>query len=134
MIDLKRIGHRILIGIAFGGIATFFALTRLWLIDAEVSVETIWRMTTAAMLTGIYFALAAFIFEMERYSQLTKTIIHYVLSLIVFWSCAMFGKWFSPSHYLAMFFIFTGQYVIYWLLFYTYYKRQLNRMNAQLPH
>src|SRR5690625_7870800 len=74
---------RVFYGIAWGGLATFLALTILMILNINPEVSAIWLYMLASFVFGIYFGLASFIFTSDHWSPLKKTIIHFSLSIIV---------------------------------------------------
>src|SRR5699024_11622642 len=85
MLQLWRI---IISGVAWGGFITFVALTVLVLTETEAPVTKVWLYMGGSLFLGVYFGLAGFIFIVERWSPLKKTIIHFILSLCVYFIVA----------------------------------------------
>src|SRR5690625_1763166 len=109
--------------IAWGGFITFIALTILVINDIESSVATIWLYMGGSIFLGIYFAIAAFIFTVEEWSPLKKTMIHFLLSLTVYFIVAFTLGW-VPVTFLAIFIsmlIFFLIYILFLFVFTLFY-------------
>lgn len=125
---------RSIIGIAFGAISTFIALTIMKFNNIEGTISEVWLHMLASFILGIYYGLSSFIFENNRWSPLKKTIIHFSLSIVVYFLIAFPVGW-VPLHPLAIvlsIFIFIVIYVLFWSGYYLYYKKVEASMNAQL--
>lgn len=122
-------------GIAFGGIITFIALTIVNFTDTDVSVSQIWIYMLCSFILGIYFGLASFIFEDNGWSELKATVIHFIMSIAVYFIIALFiAKWipFTLSAILLSFLVFIVIYVLFWIGYYLYYKKVEESMNTNL--
>lgn len=131
---IKEIVKRSITGIAFGGIATFIALTIMKFAHIEGNISEVWNHMLASFVLGIYFGLASFIFETERWSPLGKTIIHFSLSILVYFIIAIPLIW-IPFNFIAIgigIVLFSIVYSVYWTGFYLYFKRVEVSMNEQL--
>lgn len=125
---------RSLYGIAFGAIITFIALTILMINEIETEVATIWLYMLAGFVLGIYYGLASFIFEYERWSPLKKTIIHFSASIIVYFAIALPIGWieFTTRAVVLSIAVFTIIYGIYWISFALYFKKVESSLNRDL--
>jgi len=70
-------------GIAWGGLITFIALSILLINDVQTDVYTIWLYMGSSMMIGIYYGISSFIFTLEKWSPLKKTLVHFFLSIAV---------------------------------------------------
>ena len=125
---------RAFIGVAYGGIATFIALTVLMVQNITPPIMVIWKSSFAAFILGVYFGLASFIFDKEMWSPLKKTVVHFSFSIIVYYVIAFVVGW-IPVHLKAIglsFIIFSATYSLYWYGYWLYYKRVEVAMNEQL--
>ncbi|HLQ98243.1 MAG TPA: DUF3021 domain-containing protein [Candidatus Dormibacteraeota bacterium] len=125
---------RVMIGIAYGGISTFIALTVLMILEINPPVAQIWLYTLAGFMLGIYFGVASFIFEIDKWSPLKTTVIHFLLSIAFYFMIALSIGWipFTFTAIIISIFIFTAVYCIYWLGYRTYYKRVEDDLNKNL--
>ncbi|WP_042220546.1 DUF3021 domain-containing protein [Oceanobacillus manasiensis] len=131
---ILEIAKRSLIGIAFGGIFTFIALTIMKFNEFESTVSEIWMHMGASMLIGIYYGLSTYIFSDDEGSYLKQTTIHFCLSLTVYFIIAFTVGW-VPFNWVAAllsFVIFVIIYSIVWFGYYSYYKKVESSMNEQL--
>lgn len=131
MIEILKRG---MIGVAFGGIYTFVALTIIKFNHIEVSISEVWTHMLASLILGIYFGLSSFIYENERWSPLKKTVIHFSLSIIVFFLIAIPIGWipFQILSILLGILLFIIMYSLYWTGYYLYFKKMENDLNEQL--
>lgn len=126
-----NIVKRVVGGISCGAILTFIALTIMMLTDTEGTVGEIWLNMLASMFLGVYFALAGFIFEYDKWSPLKQLIIHFFLSLFVWLPIATYVGWIEikPSSLLLGLVIFIIIYTIFWLSFRYYFRKQAEALN-----
>lgn len=88
-------------------------------------------------LTGIIgttFAATTVIFEMDNWSLLRQTILHFIITSIVMYIAGFLCGWFPHklSSTLIWFGIFIVIYVIFWISFSSYYKNKVKKMNEAL--
>lgn len=131
---MLKIWRQIVFGVAWGGLITFIALTMLVIFDIESSVETIWLYMGGSLFLGIYFGLAAFIFTVEQWSPLKKTVIHFILSISVYFIVAFSLGWvlFSTFAIIMSILTFTVIYCLFWLGFNLYYRKETQVLNKTL--
>lgn len=125
---------RSMIGIAAGGIFTFIALTIMKFKHIEGTVSEVWMHMLASFILGIYYSLSSFIYEYDGWSPLKKTVIHFSLSIVVYFFIAIPTGW-IPLHPLSITIgiaIFILVYVLFWIGYFLYYKKVEATMNEQL--
>ena len=88
-------------------------------------------------LTGIIgttFAATTVLFEIDNWSLLKQTIIHFIITSIVMYIAGFLCGWFPHklSSTLIWFGIFIVIYVIFWISFSSYYKNKVKKMNEAL--
>ena len=88
-------------------------------------------------LTGIIgttFAATTVLFEIDSWSLLKQTIIHFIITSIVMYTAGFLCGWFPHklSSTLIWFGIFIVIYVIFWISFSSYYKSKVKKMNEAL--
>ena len=88
-------------------------------------------------LTGIIgttFAATTVLFEIDNWSLLKQTIIHFIITSIVMYIAGFLCGWFPHklSSTLIWFGIFIVIYVIFWVCFSSYYKNKVKKMNEAL--
>ena len=83
---------------------------------------------------GTTFAATTVIFEMDSWSLLRQTIIHFIITSIVMYIAGFLCGWFPHklSSTLIWFGIFIVIYVIFWISFSSYYKNKVKKMNEVL--
>src|SRR5699024_2190265 len=127
--------RRIYSGIACGGLVSFFSITILMINDITPDIYELWLYILMSFVLGIYFGLASFIFVVGDWSPLKKTVIHFCLSIIVYYSIALSIGW-IPLHPLAILSslgIFILIYIVFWIGFSIYYKKLEASLNKSLP-
>ena len=90
-----------------------------------------------ALATGILGAVSvggSAIYEVEKWSLVKVTLIHYVLAMTTFFVVAFSMKWFSirDIETLIMFLAMTVMYFIIWLVNYCSYRAELRKINMEL--
>ena len=131
---MKEVVKRIVYGIAYGGVISSIALTILMLTEMTPSIAMIWLYTLMGHILGIYFGLASFIFEIDNWSPLKKTVIHYSLSMLVYFIIALPVGWipFAWKPIAISIISFTIVYCIFWFGYNMYYKKIETSMNESL--
>lgn len=129
-----KVFQRFISGIACGGISMFIALTVLMFNDITPDISLLWFYMLMAFVIGVYFALASFIFELDQWSPLKKTIIHFSLSVIVYFPIAMSIGWIpvSPLSIILSLVIFIVCYILFWTGFNLYFKKVEASLNENL--
>lgn len=125
---------RSMIGVAFGGIATFIALTIMKFNHIDGTISEVWMHMLASFIIGIYFGLSSFIYEHDKWSPLKKMVIHFSFSIIVYFTVALTVGW-IPFNFLSILIgilLFIISYSIYWTGFYLYFKKMEDTMNKHL--
>ena len=131
---IQEIIKRGTIGVAFGGIATFIALTIMKFAHIQSTVNEVWMHMFASIILGIYFGLSSFILDSNIWSPLKKTVIHYCLSLFVYLCVAIPVGWvpFTTFFIFMGIVLFTLVYVLFWAAAYFYYRKQTIYMNEHI--
>lgn len=131
---IKEALRRSIYGIAMGGIATFIAITILKFTGTHVTVSEIWFHMLLSFILGIYFGLSSLIFSENGMSILKQTVIHFMLSIVVYFIVAFIGEWvpFTPFAIIISALIFTAIYSFYWTGYYLYYTKVAEKLNENL--
>ena len=88
-------------------------------------------------LTGIIgttFAATTVIFEMDNWSLLRQTILHFIIVSIVMYIAGFLCGWFPHTvvSTLIWFGVFVVVYLIFWICFSMYYKNKVKKINEAL--
>ena len=88
-------------------------------------------------LTGIIgttFAATTVLFEIDSWSLLKQTIIHFIITSIVMYIAGFLCGWFPHTvcSTLIWFGVFVVIYVIFWICFSMYYKNKIKKLNEAL--
>lgn len=128
---IVEMARRSLIGLGYTAILTFVILTIMTLQDIQVPVPTIWKNMSGSMIMGIYFGSASLILDLEEWSPMKKTAVHFLISILIWLPLALWMGWLPLE--LAPILFGIGMFVIVYLLFwygsYWYFKRIENQMN-----
>ncbi|MBO7584031.1 MAG: DUF3021 domain-containing protein [Treponema sp.] len=83
---------------------------------------------------GLTFAATTVIFEMDNWSLLRQTIIHFIITSIVMYIAGFLCGWFphTVGSTLAWFGVFIVVYIIFWICFSLHYKNKVKKMNEAL--
>lgn len=131
---IARMISKLMYGLAAGGLVTFIVITILVAKDINPSSYTIWINMLYSFIIGIYFGLASFIFEYEKWSPLRKTMIHFSISIVVYYIVAISANWIPTTIPFIMlsFIYFVVIYSIFWFGFSLYYKHIAHSLNESL--
>ncbi|TDL86160.1 DUF3021 domain-containing protein [Vibrio vulnificus] len=78
------------------------------------------------LICGWFFSTATILFEMDKWSLLFQTILHFLLSFVVGWIP------FSAKGLVTGIAIFVPFYMIIWIIFYLYFRYQVKILNDGL--
>lgn len=122
---------RVIAGISFGSIFFFIVLSVFNVQAIEVPLTKLWLDMLGCFIIGIYFGVASLIFDIEKWSRLRQTVIHVLLSLVVFFPTAIGLDWIprDASIMLTCFVVFITAYALFWFGAWWYYRRLTQTMN-----
>ncbi|WP_137791717.1 DUF3021 domain-containing protein [Bacillus sp. E(2018)] len=125
---------KLLIGLSFGAVIFFVALTSYMLIEIEITIKELWLNFTGSILVGIYFSTASVIFDIEKWSTLKQTSIHFLTSVAFFFPIVILAKWVpvETSPLIICFLCFLIIYSFIYLIFYFHFKRIERQLNDLL--
>ena len=85
-------------------------------------------------LIGTTFAATTVIFEMDSWSLLRQSILHFIITSIVMYAAGFLCGWFPHTlvSTLIWFGVFIVVYVIFWISFTIYYKNKVKKINEAL--
>ena len=104
----------------------------------EVTRQELIGFTFQLFISGLYGALAmggSIVYEIESWSILKSTAIHYLTILISYYVMCFTLRWFSPSDMFInaiIFLAFTIVYIMIWLIQYYRYKIEIKKINMKL--
>jgi uncharacterized membrane protein len=128
---VRKIIQRGFMGISSGGIIMFMALTMLMINEIEVSVPDLWKNMLGSLLMGVYFGIASLLFEHEKWSPLKQLVVHFLLSIMLFFPIAISVGWIElqwrPILLGAGTFMII--YAIFWFAISSYFRKQARSMN-----
>ncbi|WP_027963955.1 DUF3021 domain-containing protein [Halalkalibacillus halophilus] len=122
-------------GISFAGILTFIALTIIVVQNADVTLSEVWLNFAGSILIGIYFGVASLLFDLEEWSTMKQTVIHFSLSVTFFLLIALFMTgWvpLDPVEIAISITIFVVIYILFYTFSYLYFKQQEKSLNKSI--
>ena len=83
---------------------------------------------------GTTFAATTVIFEMDNWSLIRQTLLHFIITSIVMYIAGFLCGWFPHTvvSTLIWFGVFIVVYVIFWVCFSLYYKNKVKKINEAL--
>jgi len=130
----SEIFKRIMLGFGCSAIVLLAVLTGLMMKDAVVPAKILWWNLLGSMFMGAYFGAASFIFEYDRWSPLKQLVIHFMMSIALFFPIATGVGWIplEPLPIILGCLMFIVIYSIFWLGFRYYFKKQAEALNASV--
>jgi len=132
---VSKLVIRIFGGFGVGAVVTLVALLLLNDGTEVVPARLIALNLFGSMLIGAYFSISALLFEIEDWSMLKQTIVHYTASIIVLFPVfTWLTGWIpvNPQSLWIGWLFFTGTYILNWFGWYSYFKQLEKRMNQSL--
>lgn len=132
---ISKLMIRIFGGFGVGGLLTLLVIVFLYDSTDEVSARLIALNLFGSMLIGAYFSVSALLFEIDEWSMLKQTLVHYTASLIILFPVFTWLTGWIPLHpqsLLIGWLYFTGTYILNWFGWYSYFKQLERRMNQSL--
>lgn len=132
---ISKLMIRIFGGFGVGGLLTLLVIVFLYDSTDEVSARLIALNLFGSMLIGAYFSVSALLFEIDEWSMLKQTLVHYTASLIILFPVFTWLTGWIPLHpqsLLIWWLYFTGTYILNWFGWYSYFKQLERRMNQSL--
>ena len=145
----KAVGKRAILGFIYGVFIgqTILILESLMMRDGnfyavassliELAGTKIGAVIIQYFLTGIIgltFAATTVIFEIDEWSLLRQSIIHFIITSIVMYISGFLCGWFphTVASTLIWFGVFVVIYFIFWICFSLYYKHKVKKINEEI--
>lgn len=125
---------RSMTGLGIATIITFSFFTIMVIQDIQVPTFIIWKNMLGAIVMGLYFGNASLLFEIEKWSPLKQTVIHFLLSIVVWLPITIWLGW-LPFNWLALLIGITGfllVYILFWFSSFLYFKKLESEMNGSI--
>lgn len=95
------------------------------------------KQAIGSMIVGIACGSTAIVYEIDRLSHAVKILIHFIIGMGVFYPVALYLNWipFYPERVLytvAQFFFSCGIFILIWLCFYFYHRKEVQKINDKL--
>lgn len=125
---------RSVIGIAIAELVTFTALTFFVFGETETTMMEIWKSMLGSMVLGVYFTAGSLIFEHDKWSPLKQTVIHYFLSILLYFPLALWAEWIPDTRFslLLAVILFSVIYILIWLFSQLLRKQTVADLNDSL--
>ncbi|WP_167353379.1 DUF3021 domain-containing protein [Peribacillus muralis] len=135
---MKRLLVRSFVGICFGALVmvlTCFGVIGIGGVqglDSEIFVKN----AMGCLLCGWFFSTATILFEIEKWSLLFQTTMHFLTVTILYFLLSFFVGWipFTIRGLMTGIAIFLPFYAIIWLSFYIYFRYQVKILNDGLDN
>ncbi|WP_102399360.1 DUF3021 domain-containing protein [Haloimpatiens massiliensis] len=101
---------------------------------ADVSVSIMVSQFVISSLLGFGIAACSVIFEVDNWSLLKQTVVHFILFSFIYFPAAVCGKW-MPDNLngkLIFILIYILIYVCYWFSFKYYWSRKARKINEEI--
>ncbi|WP_165775507.1 DUF3021 domain-containing protein [Chryseomicrobium excrementi] len=132
---ISNIIVRIFGGLGVGGLLTLIVTWLMFDGMEMVPARMLALNLFGSMLIGAYFSVSALLFEIEDWSMLKQTVVHYMASLVALFPVfTWLTGWIplQPQALLIGWLFFTGTYLLNWIGWYSYFKHLEKRMNQSL--
>ncbi|MCR4899467.1 MAG: DUF3021 domain-containing protein [Treponema sp.] len=118
----------------FAGDGNFYAITPYLAAHTNTKLAAVIIQYFITGILGTTFAAGSIIFEMDRWSLLLQTVVHFLITSVVMYFAGFLCGWFPHTALstLAWFGIFIVVYIIFWASFYSYYKKKTREINESL--
>ena len=100
--------------------------------NSEISAVIIQYLITGIL--GLTFSTGSIIFELDNWSLLKQTIVHFAATSVIMYFAGFFCGWFphTTSSTIIWFVMFIVIYIIFWTSFYCYFKKKTREINETL--
>ncbi len=106
-------------------------------IDASVNPLTAYvTQYIVSAIVGFVFASSSAIFEVDRWSLTKQTILHLIITSVVFLPCSILARWIEPDllSIIIYFLVFILIYFIIWIIQYSTWKKRIEKLNKKLQN
>ncbi len=119
---------------AMAGDGNFYAVSAYLASHTQTKLGAVIVQYLITGLLGLTFAAGSIIFELDNWSLLLQTIVHFAVTSVIMYLSGFFCGWFphNVSSTLIWFAMFIVIYIIFWVSFYNYYKKRTREINEQL--
>lgn len=146
---LKTIIKRILFGFATGvfigetilileslsaGTGSFYPVSPYLIKNAGSDLAAVIIQYFCTGIMGATFSASSIIFELDNWSLLKQTVIHFILTSVLMYIIGFICGWYPHNvvNTLIWFGMFIVVYIIFWLSFFLYYKKKTREINESL--
>ena len=118
----------------FAGNGTFSPVSPYLVRNAGSDLAAVIIQYLCTGIMGATFASSSIIFELDNWSLLKQTVVHFLSTSILMYIVGFFCGWFphNVSSTLLWFGVFIVVYLIFWISFIMYYKKKTREINEKL--
>ena len=118
----------------FKGDGNFHPVSDYLLAHTNTTIAAVIAQYFITGIIGVTFAGTTVIFEMDRWSLVAQTALHFVITSVVMFFAGFFCGWFphTVGSTLIWFGVFIIVYVIMWVSFTLYYRKKTREINQAL--
>lgn len=116
------------------GTGEFYAVSAFIMQHFSTPLKAVIVQYVCTGIIGAMFASTSIIFEVDEWSLLKQTIIHFLFTSIVMYICGYVCCWFKHDllNTVIWFGVFIIFYVLFWIGFTLYYKLKIKKINKEL--
>lgn len=133
---MKTFLTRSILGIFFGAfLSVAFTFLFIYTSGAEtLGAQIFVKNTLGSIFSGWFFTVSPLYFENEKLSLAQQTAAHFITVAILYFIVTFGLQWipFSLRNALLVLLLFVVVYTIIWLSFYLYFRKQAEKLNAEL--
>lgn len=132
---MKRVFTLTLTGLGYAFIfLAIFTYGYYLLVGDTISINQLAKNMFSIGLLGMIYVWINLIYEIEHWSLLKQTSLHYFIFLISSLSFALWNQWIpiNPGPIILFVLIFTFNYIIIWFAIKTYWKIKIKQLNQSL--
>ena len=118
----------------FKGDGNFHSVSEYLLSHTNTELAAVIAQYFITGIIGVTFASTTVIFELDRWSLVAQTALHFVITSVVMFFAGFFCGWFPHTAIstLIWFGVFILVYIIMWLSFTLYYRKKTKEINNAL--
>ena len=119
---------------AMAGDGNFYAVSAYLASHTQTKLGAVIVQYLITGLLGLTFAAGSIIFELDNWSLLLQTIVHFAVTSVIMYLSGFFCGWFPHTvrSTIIWFAIFIVIYVIMWICFTLYFRKQTKKINEAL--
>ena len=117
-----------------GGNGSFYPVSAYLSANTRTEIGAVIFQYIITGILGLTFSTGSIIFELDSWSLLKQTVVHFVESSVIMYLAGLFCGWFphNAMSTIIWFVMFIVIYIIFWVSFYSYFKKKTREINESL--